>query len=1210
MNRTFTRLLSLLICAILIGSSISALGQTGRISVEQALNAISKRHKTKFAYEHSVIQGKFTDAENLKTKNLDEVLKKVLYSNNLLFLYVSEGNYTIVSRDERLFQSVIPGNSTNAPTISADNDEHYLRGRVLDKNGDALPGATIKSNGSNRVVVSGSDGRFNMFVPDGATSVSVSYIGFQTSIIPIGRTSGNLTINMTPSALGQLKDVNVVSNGYQTLSKERITGAASTVTAEQIAKIPVPNVLQRLEGMVPGVRVNVLSSDRSFAYSSGTSTGSQISLNGGTRTVGRNDYNMSIRGISTLSGESFPLVVVDGAVSELDISTFNPDDIENISFLKDAAAASIWGARAANGVMVITTKRGKNTKQPSINASVSIGFSEKPDLGYYRTMNSAQQLEYERELVTRNFITDLGATNYNTGSYNRSEGTFLALRLKAGTITQAQYDARASQLSAIDNNSQISDFFLQRANNQQYNFSISGGSDSHTYYYSASYAKETPFVTRNGGQRLTATINNSWKLFKVATLSANLKGAFFNLANNGVSVASLYNSSGGATLMPYTLLADQNGNPVSVDRLNPAYTATLGSSYKDWRYSYLQEQLLNNDIQKDNSYVAGINLNIPILKGLSATGQYTNERTFSNRRVFYDPNSYQVRNMLNYLTPAGSTTNSAGLANNAGVLNTINTSINNYSLRGQLDFQRTLGKDHQVTALAGTEIRETNLGQGSQGLYGYNTQTGFSSNVSYLSNAYPTIAGFNSGLSLGGSPTQGDKRRRFLSYFSNAAYTFKDRYTVSGSVRYDDYNNFGVDRSLRATPLWSTGVKWNANREVFLKDLTWLSNLALRATYGVNGNISTTVYPFTNIGLYSSADAVNNQAAAFISAPANPGIRWEKTFVTNLGLDFGFLQNKITGSFDAYWKRGRDLLYAFPISSTYVGTISTTLTTNSASLNGRGIDLSLNASLLNAGGVNWSAGGNFSYSTNEAADNRFRDNLTTSFYSSPGSIPFVTGYPTDKIFVYKNAGLDASGLTQIFDENGGIIRANTATVPSFGALKFAGRASAPYFGSINQTLSYKGFNLFVLATYQFGNVFLKPSVSNYALANFNVTYDKSIDIASRWKSPGDEAGTSIPGLNGTPAVINTSLLRYQYSDINVLKGDYIRLREVSLSYDLPAQAILKQIKSAKVSLAVRNLGFIWKANKEGYDPDVVNYTNTPFNFPAARTYNLSLNMNF
>ncbi|WP_443937387.1 SusC/RagA family TonB-linked outer membrane protein [Pedobacter sp. MW01-1-1] len=1209
MTRSFTKSVQLLLLVLFSFSmNLHVLAQDKRITVEEALNAISKKYKTKFAYEHGIVQGKFTSSESLKAKSLDEALKRTLYANNLLFLYVSEGTYTIVSRDEKLTTP-----TQNAGVVSAvDNksDEFYLTGEVLDETGGPLPGVTIKSNASNTVKVTDSKGKFAFFVPSNATMLSFSYVGYQTASLNITPNSKNVTVSLTPSAANQLQDVNVVSNGYQTLSKERITGAASVVTAKQLAQISVPNVLQRLEGLAAGVKIDVLSSDRSFAYSSGTSTGAQASLSGGTRTRGRNDYNMNIRGTSSLISETFPLVVIDGAVSEMDISTLNPNDVENITFLKDAAAASIWGVRAANGVIVITTKRGGSQKQPSINASVNMSISEDPDLDYYKTMTSAQQLAYEKELVNRNFIIDYGSNSYSNAINMRSPGTFLALKLKAGTITQSAYDAKVAELSAIDNRSQISQYFLQKAKNQQYNFSIGGGSDTYNYYYSASYAEETPFTVGNSGKRLTATLNNSWKLFKVATLSANLKGSFFNYQNNGISLATLWNSSGGTTLMPYSLVADQNGKGLAFDRLNPDYTATLPATYKNWKYNYIDELALASDEQKDNNYVAWFNLNVPIFKGLSATAQYTNERTFSNRRVFYDPNSYTIRNMLNYFTPTGASTNSIGLASNAGALSTINTSVNNYSLRSQLDYSNTFGKDHQVTALAGTELRETNMGQGSQVIYGYNMQTGFSAAVNYAGSAYPSIAGYNGSLSLGGAPIQGDKKRRFLSYFSNASYTYKDKYVLSGSVRYDDYNNFGLDAKYRATPLWSSGLKWNASKEDFLKNVSWISNLALRATYGVNGNISTDIYPFTYMGLASSPDYTTNQQYGFLVAPANPALRWEKTYVTNLALDFGFLDNRITGSVDVYKKNGKDILYSFPINNTYTGTIVNTLTTNSASLTGKGVDLSLNASILRGKDLTWSAGANFSYNTNEVTDNRFKDNLTTSYYSSPASISFVTGYPTDKLLVYRNVGLDANGLTQIYDENGAILKATTTTVPTFGALQYAGRKQAPYYGAINQSLQYKNFTLFVMATYQFGSVFLKPSIANYATNPSNVTYDLSADIANRWQKAGDELTTSVPGLNGNATSVYYSLMRYQYSDINVLKGDYIRLREISLSYDLPVQKFVKQIKGAKLGFAVRNLGLLWTANKEGYDPDVVNYVNTAYNFPAARSYNFSLNLNF
>lgn len=1196
MKKRFTRLLSciyMLLFTVFAVSPAQAQQSEKTMTVEAALNAISKKYNTKFAYEHDVVQGKTTTAASLKAKNLEEALKQVLYPNNLLFLYVSDGNYTIITRDQTLFSP----NRANNPIAATNQDGIYITGRVVDENGKPLPGTSVKGNSSNSVAITDANGRFNLRLENGATLLGFSFIGYQNYSYPVTGSIGNLVINMKPSAANQLEEVAVISTGLQKISKERSTGAAELITAEQLGKVQVPNLLYRLESMVPGVKVTINAGDNSFVYGN-----TRASINGGTRTRGASDYSFMVRGASTLQAEAMPLVVVDGAITENDISSINPNDVETVTFLKDAAAASIWGTRAANGVMVITTKSGKMGQAPAISFSITGSVSNHPDLGYLRMMNSAQTIAYEQELVAKNVIT---APNAGTPFGSPvADVTDLTFKLRAGTISQTAYNNLIAQYSSRDSRTQIEDNLLRPATSQAYNFSVSGGSNASTYFYGASYSKENPYAVGNSGSRLTVTLNNTFKLFKIATLTTNLKGSFLNYKNNGISLNTLFSPSS-STFMPYNQLIDDNGNRVSYSkRYYSGWVNTLyPSGFLNWGYNALDEIDNASNTQKDNNYSANFNLNVPIVKGLSANAFYNTERSFITGRYYYNENSYYYRDFINGFTPiptTGKATNSLGLASGAGgIYNTANASTNNYTVRGQLNYDTTLGTDHQINAIAGSEIRQTQQGDGTSTLYGYNMGTGISRPVNFFT-PYTNIFGSSAGLS--GSPGQQDKTRRYLSYYSNAAYTYKSRYTVSASVRYDDYNNFGVDRSLRATPLYSFGGKWDASRESFFKNVNWISNLSLKATYGVNGNISTTVYPFTYIAL-GSADGVTGLPTASIISPANPEVRWEKTYVSNLGLDFGFLKNRITGSVDIYRKHGKDLFYSFPISGTYGVTL---LTRNTSELNGKGVDLSLGGVFHTSDAWDVTGRLTYAYNTNNVLDTRFVP--TSSFYASPAYGSLIAGYPTDKILVYRNAGLDATGMTLIYDQNGNKIAPNV-NLNSLDALTYAGRRTAPHFGSYTQSVRFKEFTLMAVATYQFGSVFLKPTVAAYPSARTGTTYDLSGDVAKRWQKAGDEAITNVPGVAGTFATI--SLTRYQQSDINVLKGDYIRLRELSLSYRIPVQHISKSIKGANFAFAARNLGLLWTANKEGIDPDFTSGLNTTtLGLPATVSYNFSLNVNF
>lgn len=1190
-----------------IGSVHSAIAQQ-RIPLSDALRQIEQRFQANLSYEHNLLNGKSTSMQAMRGEKLEEVLKQVLYPNQLIFLYVDERSYSIVKRNASFFSNQQPTAPGSGPTEQAMEPRmERLTGVVMEASTKEIPFASLWVKGTRIGAKADEKGRFSLYNIQPTDTVVITALGYRQQAVPVeGRNT--LTITMTQDKT-ELEEV-VISTGYQKLSKERSTGSAAVITAKELEKIPSPNILQRLEGQIPGVQLMLNSGDRGFTYNN-----NQMALSSSTRTVGRTDYDINIRGVGTYSGEKMPLVVIDGAISNLDLSVLNPNDIESITFLKDAAAASIYGVRAANGVIVVNTKRGQLTGVPRINFSASTMFSGQPTLNYLKMMSSAELIDYQEELVAKGLLNNnnVSATTYNDATYYPGVVAEAAIRLKNGELTQQEYNALVNPVRSLNNRGQVEQYFLQPATNQQYNFSVSNGSEQNSYFYSASYSKERPYDTGVQGQRLTLNMNNSWKLFKIATLSTSVKGTFFKYQNNGLGLSSLYTGNQGS-LLPYQLLVDEQGNGISYDRLNPAFTGTLGPVYKDWTYNYLQEQALMDNTQKSNNYVATINLEVPLYKGLKASVMYSNERNFSDTRRYYDESSYYYRDLLNRFTPIGGTANNLGL-NTGGIYELINTNQNNYTLRGQLSYDAFWNEKHELTALAGSEIRQTELSQGSQSLYGYNRQTGFSTPMDYTATGYTDIQGYLTGIS--GAPVQGDRRRRFLSYFANAAYTYLGKYTISGSVRYDDYNNFGLDRQYRATPLWSGGLKWNAKKESFLQNLHWLSQLSLRTSYGVNGNISQDASPFTYIALSDGSwNGNTNLPYASIIALANPALRWEKTYVTNIGLDFGLFNHRLSGTVDYYQKRGRDLLYSFPIAAAYAGTIGNgMLERNTASMDGKGIDLGINGVLLQNSDWLVELMANFSYNTNKITDNRFRSqdvSINTLSYS-PTGIGYLKGYPSDKVLVFRHAGLDEKGMTQVYNKNNEIISVSQS-LSDLEDLKYAGRRTAPYYGSLRPNISYKQFSIFALVTYQFGSVFMRPSMEGYITPSRWGTntpaYDLSAAIADRWRKPGDEAFTNVPALTAD-TYGSYSVQRYLNSDINVLKGDYIRLREISLSYRLP-RSILEKLRVEQVSLtgSVRNIGFIWRANKEGYDPDFVATVGNLSNLPPVTSYNFSLNVNF
>jgi TonB-linked SusC/RagA family outer membrane protein len=808
-------------------------------SLEHAFKKIEKLTPFRFAYKKTDIGA--IQHLNLETRftPVDKVLQMLLEGTPLQF---EQSNYTV------FITSAIPltGEKITQKGITSDT-AITIRGKVLSPEGNALGGAVITVKGTRFGTAVSASGNFEIRDVPPKSTLLFSFVGYESYEVLVTGETNYFLVKMTPSKefLDEVT-VSVVSTGYQKLPKERSTGSYSIITAKDLEKIPVANLIQRIEGLATGLQPKILAGDNSFVYQ-----GLTQGIGSTTRTIGNNDYTVNVRGTTTMVGEKMPLIVVDGFPTEFDIKTLNPADIEQITVLKDAAAASIWGARAANGVIVIDTKKGRSKQMPTVNISTNYTTYGSPRFNYLPLANSAQIINYEEEVINKNLNIYNPLTSAPTLKFYKSDAGDLVYKVKAGLIDSATYKTERDRLSAINGYDQYKDYLLQKANAQNYNLSVNGGNDFHTYFFSASYSREATSAVGTNGDRFTATANQSFKLLKKATLGISLKTSLFNYNNNGIGVSRL--GLGGNTYLPYNQIVDENGNKVYYSyNLYKGRADTLQNlrGYMNWGYNYLEELSANDRNTKDNNYSGTINLNIPIYKGLSANGEFMLEKYYQFTRIWNSPESYAARDAVNTATAVNYANGNLiyGIPK-GGILQQTSSNNTNYSARGQLLYNGTIGGIHQINAIAGTEIRQTKQSQSSPGpIYGYNMQTGIGQPVLA---SYVNIFGSTIAPSTLPAPQQYDKTRRFLSYYANAAYTLMNRYSLSGSVRYDDYNNFGVDRKYRATPLWSAGAKWNIAGEKFLQEARFISALSLRTTYGYNGNLAQDVYPFYNRSTFS-----------------------------------------------------------------------------------------------------------------------------------------------------------------------------------------------------------------------------------------------------------------------------------------------------------------------------------------------------------------------
>lgn len=1137
-------------------------------SLDRALQQLNRMPGVKIAYSVQQVS-KYTSVSVEKgTRTVDATLSLLLERTNL--------TYTMKANSILLIER--PQKSVNKRRIT---------GTVFDRNNVKIPGVTIRAEGANVGTVSDAHGEYTIEVPEQAVLV-YSCIG----MIPQREHVGNrsvIHVQLEEDAI-MLKSVEIVSTGYQRLPAERATGAFGRISSEDLKKTPAVNIMEKLEGSTPGVNFDVRTN------------------------------TIRIRGVNSFQTTDAvsPLVVIDGfpaidqslasSVSTLGsagaiLSRLNAEDIESITILKDAAATSIWGAKAANGVIVIETKKGKRGAT-SISFSTNLSISAPADLNKLDRMSSADYIDLEKELKTNGFITDptkfTGTLNTNKPVSDALDWMFSADR---GTVTAAARDAALAKLSQNNNNDQIKKYLLQNAVSQQYNLSLSGGGATNTYYISSNYTKDVPVFRSNQADNyfLTGNFSNSFLDDRI-----NLKiGMNYNYSY-GKSNSAALNALGSTNygLRPYDMLVDEDGNRIqrSVDLLGSVVDNLASKGYMSWRYNPIDELNYSNSTRKDNRLRVTVSLDGKINNWLSASVSGSIQKLNGTTDILDDQDSYIMRNSINKATTISSAGKLVYGIPYGGRLITSYNQKDDKSFRGQFNVNKTWGGVATLNFLGGAEIRESQGVKYQQTRYGLDPDTymakSYDPSVSYM-----TIYGWTS--TIGYNDSQVSKSiNRFLSYYSNAALSFfNGKYLLSGSVRFDDYTLAGYSQSQRARPLWSVGAKWKPKQEKFTEFLNFMSDLSIRGSVGIAGTIPS---GGSNVAIMtiSGNDRLTNETYGSILTPADSRVSWETTTNYNLGIDWGILKNRIKGTIDLYYKNTKDILYSLPVNPTY-GWIS--LQKNGATMKGHGFDIGLTAKIIETKDWNWLSNLNVSYNTNEVTDSRFAK--PTSYSVVGGSTPLV-GKSLDYMYAYRWAGLDNTGQSQIYLQDGTILKStdNSKTVTSED-LKYMGRTTAPYFGGFQNSVQYKHITLSANITYAFGHIFRRQSVNNYPQykGTFSGVIGAQKDLALRWKNPGDESTTDVPGL---VAINYNSYSRYQYADILVESASNIKLRQIALTYSVPSALLQKTIfKSLNAGISVRNLGMLWVANKEKIDPDYV-MTNNYTNLPPARTYYFTLNMTF
>ena len=1120
--------------------------------IKTILVDVSEKTGFKFVYSNELqqINNKVDFNLDADKGDINTILKK-LFANNPVSWKIT-GNQVVIAPSEIISEN--------------NNERSKLQGSISDSStGEAIPGAAVKNNRTNEVVIANDLGEFEIGAKQGDV-LTVTSIGMKDFSYTVNRTDKVAAIFMDMDLIS-LEDV--VVTGYQTISKERATGSYNIVKAEQLDK-PSTNIAQRLVGTTAGLQ-------------------STTDANG--------NVSFEIRGQSSLLASAQPLIVIDGFPTQDSFDSINPNDVESITILKDAAAASIWGAKSANGVIVITTKKGANIQKGKVNVDVQAfwKFSPKIDWEYANPLASSEEIiDYEK----RGYSTEgfFGSSYWlpNTDSYQDWSMHSLAVtainEYHMGYLSESEMNAELSRLSKLDNTDQIKKYMLNNPFTQQYNVTISGSTERSNNMLSLMYEGQDKYLKGNSHNKYNVGYRTSVKLFKWLDFNFSGNYSMTDSQNDAPSYSSI------ADLSRYQMLVNEDGSLVRdwANYYGPNMLRHIPMEsfpYSDWTQNLIEDREGRDYSTKRTAVRAQGGLTAKIIKGLNIESKFQYERIDSYTRNIDDESTWTVRSTINQAASWDHATG-AITANlpTGGILSQNKSSIDSWNWRNQINFDRSFNNDkHQISVIAGSELSSI-IGQGTTyaKTYGYNDDkltVGTFPNGVGGSGAYKLTNWMGSSQTFSYTNSYTHTTEKYFSLYANASYTFNKKYTISGSARTDASNLITDDPAYRYAPFWSVGASWNAKGESFLKNVNWLDRLVVRATYGYNGNVdrSTSFKPLLNIS--TTQNTYIQDYMATIGSYGNPTLRWEKTGTLDVGVDFSFFNSKLYGSFDVYSKKGEDLIVSMSIPSIN-GTTSQKL--NAAKMSNKGVELTLGSHMnILSDDITWTGSLNFSYNKNQITS-LFKATYSQSELYGGGSGAYVEGHNANTLwsFVYagvKNLGSETSPLWRpVVEGENGTYNDLTAWAPGDARnyMEDSGTLVAPYTLGFTSSFKIYDFDLSFIITGKFGHVFRGlsfnyPSMSSgYAMPN--KLYSEVLNSDPNEMIP-------IP-FDGEERYYFWDRF-YPYMNYLVQKAGHIRFQEIALSYNIPQQILQKlRINKASVYAQANNLGII-QNNKYNEDPD-------------------------
>lgn len=965
-----------------------------------------------------------------------------------------------------------------------------ISGKVSDSKGLPIPNASVVIKGTTTGTTTNQDGDFQLSVPPTARAIVITSVGMAQQEVALG-TRNTFTITMTVDER-DMQEVVVV--GYQQRRKRDEAGAISTVRAKEIENLPNPSLDKALQGRAAGVVVQANNG-----------------IPGGA-------INVRIRGVGSFSAGTQPLYVVDGVqmntrndagfTQSNPLAFLNPNDIESIDILKDAASAAIYGAQASNGVVIITTKKGKAGKT-KFNFNTYVGIAQP-----LQKLDILNAQEYA-ELRTQAYL------NGNpTLTSLLAKRTFLLNDVRittAATITEKSVDSIIANLPTYD----WQDAAFRNGLIQNYEVGASGGNEKTTFRIAASYNTQQAVVTKADFRRGTAKFDLQNKATERITINTSLNLSTFNQDLPFAVEGSFLGSPGFAssTQLPTSPIYNPDGTFAGVPPNN--LPGILNQNI-------IAVAEFNKGFQRTNQAVGNISADFKIAPWLLFRTFYGIDYRLVQGKLYRDPR-----------TPDAFVRKGLGTIQSTWNTNLLTTQT--------LNFNHTFGDVHKLDGLVGFEYR-------------METQEG----ISGSGDGFPTFQ-FTT-LNTAANPVSISEfwsRFKRMSVFGTVNYSFDGRYILSGILRYDGSSRFGANN--RFGLFSSVKAAWNIDNEKFMAANNWISTLRLRASWGQVGNDQ--IGNFDGLGLYAGGLIYNNAGGITYNQLANPDLQWEKNQTTNLGLDFGFFNNRINGSVELYQKLTKDLLLPQQVQWT---TGFSSFIQNVGSIENKGVELTLGGQLFKSrvpGGFNWDVNFVFAYN-----DNRVKS-LYNGLQELPGDPGTRVGKRLGSIFTQQYAGVNpANGRPMWYDSLGNL----TYQVLARDRV-YIGDVQPEYSGGFNNVITYRGFSLDIFFQYEYGRL-LQDQQVNFLIENISRLNAVQDVYAKRWTTPGQL--TSFPRQNsvGTESKGSGALTGSR----TWFKGDYIRLKNVTLAYDLPT-SISGRLKLSSARLYVQATNLWTLSDWYGYD---------------------------